>query len=150
MISNRVSNFFLTALPLLLLVSCTGGSSTQSAQPTQSTVSTQDNKAQLCTDLARFDTALAGLKSMSPNSTVGDLRKAQDQVKTAFSAVKASSATVQDSKIADLDKAYENLNKEMTGMPDNATLSQAKAMVTPKIAAVEAAEAQMKSRVSCS
>ncbi|PSB18590.1 hypothetical protein C7B65_14950 [Phormidesmis priestleyi ULC007] len=149
MISNRVSNFFLAALPLLLLVSCTGGSSTQSPQPTQSTVSTQDNKAQLCTDLARFDTAVAALKSMSPSSTVGDFRKARDQVKTAYSAVKATAATVQDSKIADLDKAYANLDTAITGMPDNATLSQANAMVTPKVAAVQAAEAQMKSRVSC-
>jgi len=140
MISNRGFNFFLATLSLLLLVSCAN----------KSPQSTQDTKTQLCTDLARFDTAVTTLKSMSPNSTVGDFRKAQDQVSATFSNVTKSAQKVQDAKAADLNRAYDNLNKAIRGIPNTATLRQASASISGKVAAVKAAETQMRSNLSCS
>ncbi len=137
--SNRVFSFFLAALPLSLLVGCASGPAP----------STQDKKAEVCTNLARFDTAVATLKSMSPSSTVGDFRKAQDQVKTTFADLKASASTAQDAKTADLEAAYNDLNKAVGAIPNTATLNQASASIAPKISAVEAAEAQMKAGMSC-
>ena len=116
--SNRVLGFFLATLPLLWLASCT-------SQPTQSTQSTQDKKVELCTSLARFDTAVATLKSMSPSSTVGDFKTAQNQVKTTFTDVKSLASTVQDAKIADLEAAYQELDKAVAAIPNTATLNQA-------------------------
>ena len=139
MISNRGFNFFLAALSLLLLVSC-GNKSAQS---------TQDQKAKLCTDLARFDTAVATLKSMSPNSTVGDFKKADAQVRATYSDVTKSAQKVQDAKTADLERAYNNLDKAIRSIPNTATLRQAGASISGKVAAVQAAEAQMRSNVSC-
>lgn len=139
MISNRAFSFFLSALPLLLLASCTS----PSAQ------STQDQKTELCTNLARFDTAIATLKSMSPSSTVGDFRKAQEQVKATFVDVKNSARNVQDAKIADLERTYEELDKAVGAIPNTATLNQAAASIAPQVMAVETAEAQVKSGLNC-
>ncbi|HEY9640564.1 MAG TPA: hypothetical protein V6C57_08770 [Coleofasciculaceae cyanobacterium] len=86
---------------------------------------------------------------MSPSSTVGDFRKAQDQVKATFADVKTSAKNVQNSKSEDLEKAYKNLDKAVAAVPNTATLNQASASVAPQVAAVEAAEAQMASGLSC-
>lgn len=145
MISNRMFKF-LAVLPLLLLVSCTANETSQS---TQSTQSTQDKKTELCTNLARFKTSVATLKSMSPSSTVGDFRTAQDQVKTTFNDVKNSARNVQDAKAEDLERAYENLDKAVRDVPNTATLQQATASVSDEITAVETAEAQMQSGLNC-
>lgn len=142
MTSNRVFSYVLVALPLFLLVSCTN-------QATQSPVSIQDKKTELCTNLARFNTAVATLKSMSPSSTVGDLKAARDQVKTTFGDVKNSASTVQNAKAEDLERAYESLDKAVTSIPDTATLSQASASVADEVAAVEAAYTQMNSGLNC-
>ena len=139
MVFNRTFKF-LVVLPLLLLVSCTTNETSQS---------TQDKKTELCTNLARFKTAVATLKSMSPSSTVGDFRTAQDQVKTTFNDVKNSARNVQDAKAEDLERAYENLDKAVRAVPNTTTLQQASASVSDEIVAVEAAEAQMESGLNC-
>lgn len=144
MLSNRITNILLTALPLLLLASC-GGNSNQSAQAP----STQDAKTEFCTKLARFDTSVATLKSMSPSSTVGDLKNAQAQVKTTFNDVKSVASNVQDAKSADLERAYQELDSAIQAVPTTATLKQASQSIAPKISAVQAAEDQMKSSVKC-
>jgi hypothetical protein len=142
MISNRVVGCVLAALPLFLLASCGN-------QTTQSPVSTQDKKTELCTNLARFNTSVVTLKSMSPSSTVGDLKAARDQVKTAFGDVRNSASTVQDAKAEDLERAYESLNQAVTAIPDTATLNQASTSIAPQVAAVEAAYTQMNSGLNC-
>lgn len=140
--SNRALNIFLASLPLILLASC-ASESPQSAQ------STQDKKAELCTNLARFNTSVATLKSMSPSSTVGDFRTAREQVQATFAEVKSSAAMVQDSKAGELESAYQNLDKTIGAVSDTATLSQAAASIAPQVAAVEAAQAQMRSGLNC-
>lgn len=141
MISNRAFNLFLVALPIVLLASC-------ASEPTP-TPTTQDKKAALCTDLARFNTAVATLRSMSANSTVGDFRKAQEQVKTTFATVKSSAKDVQNAKAEDLERAYQSLDKAIQGIPNTATLSQAKTSVAKEIASVQAAQNQMSSGLNC-
>lgn len=142
MISTPVPKILLAALPLFLVVSCSSPSTPPAA-------TTQDQKAQLCTDLARFNTAVATLTSKGPSSTVGDFRAARDQVKTAFATVKITAASVQDSKIGDLEKAEQDLEKAIAGVPNTATLNQAVTSVTPQVKAVQTAEATMKAGLSC-
>lgn len=132
-------NISLTALPLLLLISC--------ASPPQAT--TQDKKTDLCTNLARLNTSVATLKSMSPSSTVGDLRKAEEQVRVAYNNVKTSAQTVQEARTADLDRAYAELDKSIKRVPNNATLKQAAQSIAPQVAAVESAQVQMRSGINC-
>jgi len=141
--SNHTFNFLLASASLLLLASC-GGNTSQTTQAT-----TQDKKTELCTNLARFDTAVATLKSMSPSSTVGDFKKAQEQVRVTFNDVKSTAGSVQNAKTADLERAYEDLDKAIKSIPNTATLKQAANSVAPKVSAVQTAENQMKAGVQC-
>lgn len=134
-------NFLLAALPLLLFASCT---TTQTPQAT-----TQDKKAELCTNLARLNTSIAALRSLSPSSTVGDLKKAQEQVRADYNNVKTSAQAVQEARVADLDAAYANLDKAIAAVPSTATLQQATQSVTPQVTAVQTARDQMNSGLQC-
>lgn len=136
---KRVPNFVLITLPLLLLISCTS----------ESPQSIEDKKTELCTNLARFKTAVATLKSTSPSSTVGDLKNAQDQVRTTFNDVKSSAQRVQEAKAGELEAAYQNLDKAIQDIPNTATLNQAATSIAPQVAAVEAAQTQLSSGLSC-
>jgi hypothetical protein len=135
----KIAHFSIVALPLMLLASC-GGQAPQSVA---------DQKAQLCTDLARFNTSVAALKSMSPSSTVSDFRSARDEVKTNFDQVKLTAQNVQDAKVAELEAAYQNLDSGIQSIPETATLQQAKGSVAEQIAAVEAARSQMNADLNC-
>lgn len=136
---KRVPNLVLITLPLLLLISCTS----------ESPQSIEDKKTELCTNLARFKTAVATLKSTSPSSTVGDLKNAQDQVRTTFNDVKSSAQRVQEAKAGELEAAYQNLDKAIQDIPNTATLNQAATSIAPQVAAVEAAQTQLSSGLSC-
>ncbi len=129
--------FFLTTVLLLLIASCT-------SQPT-----TADKKAELCRNLATLNTSIATLRSMGPNSSVGDFRKAQDNVKAAYNAVKKSTEAVQDAKVADLDRAYADLEQAMRRVPNNATMQQAAQSIQPQVAAVQAAQDQARAGLNC-
>jgi len=135
----KAFNFVLIALPLFLLVSCTS----------ESPQSIQEKQAELCTQLARFNTAVATLKSMGPSSTVGDLRAAQDQVRTTFSEVKATASAVKAAKAEELEQAYNQLDTTVRNIPETATLQQANESIATDVAAVEAAQAQMQSGLNC-
>jgi len=139
MMYSRFFTVLLSSLSFLWLASCTP----QTAQ------TTQDAKATLCTNLAQFNTSVATLKSMSPNSTVGDFRQARDQVKTTFDAVKQSAQTVQEAKTAELEQAYQDLDKAIAGITDGMTLAQATATIAPQVAAVEAAQTQLDAGLQC-
>ncbi len=135
-------NFLFAALPLVILASCT----TQNQSP-QAT--TQDKKAELCTNLARLNTSIATLRSLSPSSTVGDFKKAEDGVRTAYNNVKTSAQAVQEAKSSELDQAYTNLEKAMRSVPSNATLQQAAQSITPQVQAVQTARDQMNAGLQC-
>lgn len=139
MISSRMANLLSIALPLLVLVGCAS----------QSPQVTQDPKAELCTNLARFNTAVATLKSMSPSSTVGDFRSAREQVQTTYAAVKESASNVQDARATELERAYQALDQSLQTISDSSTLSQAAASIAPQVAAVEAARTQMQAGLNC-
>jgi hypothetical protein len=132
----------LAALPLLLLASCT--TQTQSPQ-----ANLQDKKTELCTNLARLNTSIATLKSLSPSSTVEDFKKAQDAVRTAYNNVKTSSQAVQEAKVTELDQAYANLDKALQAVPNTATLQQAAQSIQPQVQAVQTARDQMNAGLQC-
>ncbi len=136
----KIAHFSVVALPVMLLAACGG----------QTPPSVADQQAQLCTDLARFNTSVAALKSMSPNSTVSDFRAARDDVKANFDQVKLTSQSVQEAKIAELEAAYRNLDSAIQSVPETATLQQAMGSVTEQVVVVEDARAQMDADLNCS
>jgi len=135
----KIAHFSIAALPLMLLAAC--GS--------QAPESVADQKAQLCTDLARFNTSVATLKSMSPSSTVSDFRAARDEVKANFEQVKLTAQSVQEAKVAELETAYQGLDSAVQSIPETATLQQAMDSVSEQVVAVEDARAQMNADLNC-
>jgi hypothetical protein len=135
----KIAHFSIAALPLMLLVGCGN----------QAPESVADQKAQLCTDLARFNTSVATLKSMSPSSTVSDFRAARDEVKTNFEQVKLTAQNVQEAKVAELETAYQDLDGAIQSIPETATLQQAMDSVAQQVTAVEAAHTQMNADLNC-
>jgi hypothetical protein len=135
----KIAHFSIAALPLMLLAAC--GS--------QAPESVADQKAQLCTDLARFNTSVASLKSMSPSSTVSDFRAARDEVKANFEQVKLTAQSVQEAKVAELETAYQGLDSAVQSIPETATLQQAMDSVSEQVVAVEDARAQMNTDLNC-
>jgi len=135
----KIAHFSVIALPVMLLAAC-------GSPPPQSVA---DQQAQLCTDLARFNTSVATLKSMSPSSTVSDFRTARDQVKANFEQVKLTAQNVQEAKLADLETAYQSLDGAIQSIPETATLQQAMNSVAEQLAAVEAARSQMNTDLNC-
>ncbi len=135
----KIAHFSVVALPFMLLAACGN----------QAPESVADQKAQLCTDLARFNTSVATLKSMSPSSTVSDFRAARDEVKTNFDQVKLAAQNVQEAKVAELETAYQGLDSAVQGIPETATLQQAMDSVSGQIVAVEDARAQMNADLNC-
>ncbi len=135
----KIAHFSVVALPFMLLAACGN----------QAPESVVDQKAQLCTDLARFNTSVATLKSMSPSSTVSDFRAARDEVKTNFDQVKLTAQSVQEAKVAELETAYQSLDSSIQSIPETATLQQAMDSVSGQIVAVEDARTQMDADLNC-
>ncbi len=102
-----------------------------------------------CKDLANLKQSLAELAAITPDSKVGDVRKARNNVDRALSDVKRSAAQVKEARTNALEKATDDLDRTIQNLPNRDTLAQAAATVKPKVAAVEAARAQLESQVNC-
>ncbi len=77
------------------------------------------------------------------------MKNAQEKGRTAFSNVKVSAQAVQEAKSAELETAYNNLETAIRNVPDTATLQQASQAISPQVAEVERAEAQMEAGLNC-
>ncbi len=135
----KIAHVFFVALPVMLLAACGG----------QAPPSVADQQAQLCTNLARLNTSVATLTSMGPSSTVSDFRAARSEVKANFDQVKMTAQNVQAAKVADLEAAYQGLDAAIQGIPETATLQQAKDSVSGQVTALEAARSQMNADLNC-
>lgn len=135
----KIAHVSFVALPVMLLAAC-GGQAPQSLA---------DQQAQLCTDLARLNTSVATLTSMSPSSTVSDFRSARGEVKANFELVKLTAQNVKEAKVADLEAAYQDLDGAIQSIPETATLQQAKDSVSEQVTVLEAARSQMNTDLNC-
>jgi hypothetical protein len=133
-----VKTVYLTLIvfPLLLAVSC-------------SNETTQEKTARLCTNLATLGSSVANLKSINPNSTMGEFRNAEREVKTAFGEVQTSARDVQDARLDDLQTANNNLDRAIQDIPSNATLQEAVISISDDVLAVEVAQDQLRSGLNC-
>ncbi len=116
--------------------------------------SAQDAQAELCENLARLKTSVATLNSMNPDSTVGDLKEAQQRVRNAFEEVKTSAQTLDSDRLKtartdELEQAHNNLDDAVNSIPDSATVSEGIASIQDEIAVMETAREQTRSAVNC-
>ncbi len=100
----------------------------------------------LCADLAKFRTSLADLQQMGPQSTIKEVREAEENLySTGRRIVKEAK---HDKNAKDLDAAIEDLRRTTQQMPENTTLAAVQSTLESKEAAVRDA-AQTFSETYC-
>ena len=135
---NKINkkNIFLLGIPLLMLASC--------AEP-----SVSDAQATYCQELTNLELAVVNFQSLSADSTVKDLKQAQEQVRSAFAAVKQAASTLEDAKVEQLEQSQQNLEKAVNDIPDDATLAEGLSSVSDKVGSVSEARQELFSSANC-
>jgi hypothetical protein len=101
---------------------------------------------QLCADLANFRTSVANLQQIGPQSTVKELRQAEDNVYAAGKRVVKEAK--RDKNASDLNAAIDDLRRAAQQLPENTTLASAQSSLQGKEMAVRDA-AQRFSQTYC-
>ena len=111
--------------------------------------SVSDVQATYCQGLANLELAVVNFQSLSAESTVKDLKQAQEQVRSAFAAVKQAASTLEDAKVEQLEQSQQNLEKAVNDIPDDATLAEALESVSDKAESVSVARQELFSSANC-
>jgi uncharacterized phage infection (PIP) family protein YhgE len=112
-------------------------------------LSVDQAKAQLCTAIAGYDQAVAALQAIQDSSTVRQLKDAQKSVDQAAQQVNDAAEKYQKAEVREVKDSYQQLERKIKSIPDNATLAQAKQSILPDIQNLKAALQQMRSQVQC-
>jgi hypothetical protein len=91
----------------------------------------------LCADLADFRTSLTNLQQIGPQSTVKELRQAEDNVYAAGKRVVKEAK--RDKNASDLNAAIEDLRRTAKQLPEGTTLADAQSSLQSKEMAVRGA-----------
>jgi outer membrane murein-binding lipoprotein Lpp len=109
----------------------------------------QQAEAQLCQSMADLDQALKKVEAIDRNSTVGDLRTAQDEVTKAMESVRTSTKDLKSARVTELETAYTNLNNAIKSIPEGATLGEGLASVTEQRVAFRQAWQNLFTELKC-
>lgn len=88
-------------------------------------MSVDQAKAQFCKDLGAYGTAVANLRALDANATVGQLKEAQREVDNAWAALDRSAQALGRTQMEETRKAFSELQKAVNDIPDDATLESA-------------------------
>jgi len=122
-------------------------SATPVPTPTTSPVTT--SQAQLCSDIAAFDTAVTQLQSLSADSTIQQIQDAQTAVAEAWTKVKNSAAQIPEVKIDKLDESVNSLSKAIRDIDASMSFAQAKESISDELLGVQAAREELRTTISC-
>ena len=128
--------FFLLGISLLMLASC--------AKP-----SVSDAQAAYCQGLANLELAVANFQNLSADSSVKDLKQAQKQVRSTFTAVQQAGKTLENVEVKQLEKSQQDLEKAVNDIPDDATLAEALATISNKVGSVNEARQALFNGANC-
>src|SRR5262245_19702486 len=131
-----VRGAFLGGLVVLSLVGC-------------NPMSTAEAQAQFCKNLFEFRSAVSTLTKTDASTSVGQLKDAQKRVQQEMVDLQKSAQALRNTKVDDLQKAYTDLDRAISGLPSDATIGQAVTMITPQVRAVETAWNQMGTTARC-
>lgn len=126
---------------VVLILACAGAGCVQPSQ--------EEAQAQLCRDLGQLGVALENMQALNATSSVGDIRDARDQVQSAMENVRTSAGKVSNIRIDDLNTAYDNLDKAVQSIPDNASVPVALQTIRPKIRDVVDARQNLTTELNC-
>ncbi|WP_298667136.1 hypothetical protein [uncultured Methanofollis sp.] len=109
----------------------------------------QQAEAQLCQSMADLDQALKKVEAINRDSTVGDLRTAQDEVKKAMESVRTSAKDLKSARVTELETAYTNLENSVRSIPESATLGEGLSSVTEQRVAFRQAWQNLFAELKC-
>ena len=98
--------------------------------------SIDEAKADYCQKLGEFGQAVATLRQVDENSTVDELKSAQDQMGKAWDELSKASGALRDTQFDEMEQAYKNLDKTIKDIPEGeATLGEVQQQVRAAVLA---------------
>jgi len=125
----------------VLILACAAAGCVQPSQ--------EEAQAQLCQDLGKLGVALQGMQGLNATSSVGDIRDARDQVQSAMEDVRSSADQVTNVRVDDLNAAYDDLDRAVQGVPDDASVPEALQTIRPEIQGVVDARQNLTAELNC-
>jgi ElaB/YqjD/DUF883 family membrane-anchored ribosome-binding protein len=126
---------------LVLILACAGAGCVQPSE--------EEAEAQLCQDLGELGAALEGMENTSLRSSVGDIRDGRDQVQSAMEKVRDSAGQVANIRLDKLNAAYEDLDRAVQDLPDDATVPEAIQTIRPYVQAVRDEQRSLYADLNC-
>ena len=109
-----------------------------------------DAVAVLCSDLATLQAADAAFDSLSSSSTLDEIKAAGNVYDSAVDNVVSSAKDVASARSAPIEDATNDLDKAISDIPSDVTISEALDSISDELAAVDAAYTEAFSGVDCS
>lgn len=147
MLHSRPRSSALTALlsvaTALALVGC-GQRGDQEKKITQA-------EAGICTELARIDTALEQAAALTPESTVGDVKKVRTELRDAMRALVPYEKELEQARYREYDEKGKAVRLELKSIEEDPqlTLAQASERLQTKVQAAIAAHEALSAGVDC-
>lgn len=126
---------------VVLILTCAAAGCTQPSQ--------EEAKTQLCQDLGELKLALGNYEKINASSTVGDIRKTEEQVTAAMQNVRQSAGQVANVRVDNLNAAYEDLDHAVKSLPNDVTAGDALQTIRPELRAVLAAQQNLTTELNC-
>ncbi|MCK9343965.1 MAG: hypothetical protein M0P33_08655 [Massilibacteroides sp.] len=126
---------------MVLILACAGAGCVQPSE--------EEAEAQLCQDLEELGAALESMENTSLRSSVGDIRDGRDQVQSAMENVRESAGQLANVRVDDLNAAYEDLDRSVQDLPDDATVVEAIQTIRPQVQAVRDERQQLFTDLNC-
>ena len=112
--------------------------------------SPQENVAKACGASDAFAAALQNFrKTLTPDSTIAEIRSAREQVSNTYNDLKGATANVAKDRTDALAKATDELKSAVDNIPDNATVQQVVTSLKNDAANVETARKGVTSELNC-
>lgn len=107
------------------------------------------NEADACSAIDTFQTEVAKIGTLTPESSVDEIRAVREDIQGAYRELVTELDDVADDRYVELDKAYDAFNDSVDDLDDDATLTEALASLQEEAATVRDAEAAVADDLEC-
>ena len=112
-------------------------------------MTTAEAHAQYCKNLNELHSAVTTLTKTDATTSVGQLKDAQKQVQQEMADVQKSAQAVQTAKVDDVQKAYTDLDRAISGLPNDMAIGPAVTTLQPEVRALESAWSRATTDARC-
>lgn len=99
----------------------------------------EEARQQLVSDLDAFKASFDGLKSLTPTSTVDDVKAVKEDVQAAWDQVVTSAADVREAEIGEVETAWDNLAQAVDDISSDTPISQVLPALADEVQALQSA-----------